>query len=215
MFGGPSTVRGPAEEFRRRRPARRAGAGFSLLELLLVAVILVLVLTMYFAFAARQKAPSKIKNCQKNLLKIYIAMDIYATDHAGKFPDAPGARTSGEALTALVPRYTVDTSAFICPGSRDAALPAGEPFAARKISYAYYMGRAKADASAVLMSDEQVDASSKTPGQPVFSTNDKPPGNNHGQAGGNFLFCDGRADNGPASAPFSLVFSQGVVLLNP
>ena len=43
----------------------------------------------------------------------------------------------------------------------------------------------------------------------------KPPGNNHHQYGGNFLFCDGRTESGPATAPFSLVFTQGVVLLNP
>ena len=30
---------------------------------------------------------------------------------------------------------------FICPGSKDSALPSGEPFRGRRISYAYLMGR--------------------------------------------------------------------------
>ena len=90
-----------------------------------------------------------------------MAMEIYANDHAGRFPEVAGARTSEEALDALVPRYTVDTAVFICPGSKDAPLPAGESFRQHKISYAYYMGRRAADAQQVLMSDQQVDTRAK------------------------------------------------------
>ena len=142
-------------------------------------------------------------------------MEIYANDHAGKFPAAAGARTSEEALDALVPRYTVDTAVFICPGAKDSPLPAGESFRQHKISYAYYMGRRAADAQQVLMSDQQVDTRSKAAGEYAFSSTGKPPGNNHGKLGGNFLFCDGRVEAAPARVPFSLVLTQGVVLLNP
>jgi prepilin-type processing-associated H-X9-DG protein len=142
-------------------------------------------------------------------------MEIYTRDNSGRFPFLAGAKTSEEALDLLVPRYTVDTSSFICPGTSDPAPAGGEPLSRHKISYAYYMGRRAADASDALMSDEQMDALPKTAGQPVFSTTGKKPGNNHAKAGGNFLFVDGRVEHSPATTPFSLVLTQGVVLLNP
>lgn len=191
-------------------------AGFSLIELLAVAAILLLLFTLYWGGSASENRQRQaLKECQIHLQKIYMAMEIYANDHAGKFPELAGARTSEEALDALVPRYTVDTAVFICPGAKDPPLPAGESFRQRKISYAYYMGRRAADAQQALMSDEQVDTRSKPAREQAFSTTGKPPGNNHGKLGGNFLFCDGRAEPAPARAPFSLVLTQGVVLLNP
>jgi prepilin-type processing-associated H-X9-DG protein len=126
-----------------------------------------------------------------------------------------GARASEEALDALVPRCTVDTAVFICPGTKDSPLPAGESFRQHKISYAYYMGCRAADSQQVLMSDQQVDTRSRTAGEYAFSSTGKPPGNNHGKRGGNFLFCDGRVEPAPARAPLSLVLTQGVVVLNP
>ena len=65
------------------------------------------------------------------------------------------------------------------------------------------------------MSDRQVDARAKGAGEQGFSRTGKPPGNNHGQAGGNFLFVDGRIEATAAQLPFSLGVTQGVVLLNP
>ena len=65
------------------------------------------------------------------------------------------------------------------------------------------------------MSDSQVDTQSKAAGQLVFSSTGKPPGNNHDKSGGNVLFSDGRVERTPPNAAFSLVLTQGVVLLNP
>jgi prepilin-type processing-associated H-X9-DG protein len=109
----------------------------------------------------------------------------------------------------------MDTAEFICPGSKDAPLPSGESLRKHRISYAYYMGRRAADAQQVLMSDEQVNTQAKAAGEYAFSSTGKPPGGNHGKLGGNFLFCDGRADPSPSRVPFSMVLTQGVVLLNP
>ena len=192
-----------------------AAAGFSLLELLLVAAIILIVASLYWRGTSRSQASQERKNCEKNLQKIFIALEIFANDHGGKFPEVPGARTSSEALDGLVPRYTVDTSAFICPASKDAALPAGEAIAKRKISYAYYMGRRAADSQQVLMSDQQVNTLSKAAGEYAFSRTGKPPGNNHGKLGGNVLFCDGHTEATPSRVPFSLTLAGGVVLLNP
>jgi prepilin-type processing-associated H-X9-DG protein len=65
------------------------------------------------------------------------------------------------------------------------------------------------------MSDRQVDAQSKTVGQPVFSATGKAPGNNHDKSGGNVLFCDGHVQQTPSNAIFSLVLTPGILLLNP
>jgi prepilin-type processing-associated H-X9-DG protein/prepilin-type N-terminal cleavage/methylation domain-containing protein len=217
MKRGLNNVRCPTEDFRRLKFAATSSvAGFSLIELLAVAAILLLLFTLYWGSSASDNHQRQArKDCQVHLQKIYMAMEIYANDHAGNFPEAPGARTSEEALDALVPRYTVDTAAFICPGSKDPALPAGESFRVHRISYAYYMGRRAAEPQQVLMSDQQVDTQSRSAGEYAFSSTGKPPGNNHGKLGGNFLFCDGHAESSPPRVPFSIVLTQGVVLLNP
>jgi len=191
----------------------QARAGFSLVEMLVTLVILIILMTLYWGpnSASRQRALKS--TCGKNLSKLYVAMDIYATEHDGKFPEVPGARTSEEALVVLVPRYTSDTSLFVCPGSQDSAL-APDVFQKGRISYAYYMGLTPKN-SQPLMSDRQVDTSSKSAGQFAFSPNGKAPGNNHRKFGGNFLFPDGRVESTPAKLPFSATLSPGVVLLNP
>jgi prepilin-type processing-associated H-X9-DG protein/prepilin-type N-terminal cleavage/methylation domain-containing protein len=198
------------------RPVSRRGcAAFSLIELVIVVALMLILTTLYWRSGSGNRQKALLASCQNNLQKIHIAMEIFANDHAGKFPKTPGARTAEEPLDALVPRYTADTSFFICPAAKDSPLPSGESFRQRKISYAYYMGRRLADAQEPLLSDRQVDTQSKVPGQQVFSATGKPPGNNHAKSGGNVLFCDGHVQQTPAAATFSLVLTQGVVLLNP
>jgi prepilin-type processing-associated H-X9-DG protein len=182
---------------------------------LLVTVLLILVLTtLYWSpnKASRQKAVQV--SCQKNLQKAYIALEIFANDSGGKFPLMKGAKTSEEALDALVPKYTSDTSVLICPGSRDSLLSTGESLRSRRISYAYYMGRGLTNRQ-VLMSDKQVDTRAKAAGEVAFSTTGKPPGNNHRQFGGNFLFCDGHVELTPPQVPFALDLGADEALLNP
>ena len=200
---------------RRSRRGARFSAGFSVLELLVVVAILLILFTMYWGFAGKNTRVGERKSCAKNLQRTMIAMEIFAADHAGKFPEVPGAKAPAEALDLLLPKYTVDASAFICPASKDAELPSGVSIAKQKISYAYFMGRRKGEAAEPLFSDRQVDALPKTAGQAAFSTTGQAPGNNHGDAGGNFLFTDGRVEWSPPRLPFSLALPPGVVLLNP
>ena len=217
MKRGLNLLRCSTDDFRRVQSAKvHSAAGFSLIEVLAVAAILLLLFTLYWGSSASDSRERQArKDCQNHLQKIYMAMEIYANEHAGKFPEATGARTAEEALAALVPRYTTDTAVFICPGIKDPPAPAGESFRQQRISYAYYMGRRAADSQQVLMSDQQVSTQSKAAGEYVFSSTGKPPGNNHGKLGGNFLFCDGRAESSAPRTPFSLVLTQGIVLLNP
>jgi len=198
----------------RSQPARELD-GFSLIELLVTVLIILILTTMYWGSSSPSRQRQQQAACQKNLQTMFIALEIYANDHGSKFPQLAGARSSEQPLDLLVPKYTADTSVFICPASKDSALPSGESIAKRKISYAYFMGRQKGDAQELLMSDRQIDTQPKTAGQLLFSSTGKPPANNHGKSGGNFLFCDGHTEATPARAPFSIVLTQGVVLLNP
>ena len=217
MKRGLNTVRCSIEgSHRLQSVAASSPAGFSLIELLAVAAILLLLFTLYWGSSTSDSQRRQAqKDCQTHLQKIYMAMDIYANDHAGQFPASAGARISEEALDALVPRYTVDTAMFICPGSKDPPLPQGQSFRQLKISYAYYMGRSTREPQEVLMTDEQVDPQSRRAGDYVFSTTGKPPGNNHGKLGGNRLLCDGSLQMGWVRVPLSISSTQGVVLLNP
>lgn len=192
-----------------------AAEGFSLVELLVTAALMVILTTIMFGFASASQQRSQKKLCADNLQKVYIAMQIYANDFGGRLPQDTNAVTSEKVLDELVPKYTADTSIFICPGGRDPQIPSGEPLAKYKISYAYYMGSRLVTPQDFLMSDRQVNTQPKVAGDFVFSPNGRPPGNNHHKYGGNFLLCDGSVQDSPAQLTFSIPAEPGVVLLNP
>ena len=190
-------------------------AGFSLVELLITLALLLIISTMYFGFSSPNRQRSAKQNCQANLRKIFLAQEIYAHDNAGRFPVVAGATTSEVPLDLLVPRYSVDRAIFICPGSKDAPLPAGESLRTNKISYAYYMGRMSGGLATALMSDAQVNTNSKNIGAAIFSATGKAPGNNHHQFGGNILFNDGHVEQSATNLVTPLTLTEGVVLLDP
>lgn len=195
--------------------ARVKSGAFSLVELLVVMALIVVMYVLLFSFGSASHQRSQEKLCADNLEKIFISLQIYGADY-GEYPVNTNARTSEQVLEALVPRYTADTSIFICPGGRDPQIPSGAQLDKYKISYAYYMGRGTNDSpDAFLMSDRQVNTLSKESGDQVFSLTGDPPGNNHSKYGGNVLMGDGSVQAIPPRAPFSLAFSNGIVLLNP
>jgi prepilin-type N-terminal cleavage/methylation domain-containing protein len=193
---------------------RSLARGFSLIELLIVLAIILILTTMYWGFSSRSYQQTQQKKCRANLQKIYIALQIYATEHK-KFPVVAGATFAETPLDLLVPRYTADTSTFTCPGSKDSPLPSGRSLTNGQISYAYFMGRTAADETLPLLSDKLTDTTAKSAGANAFSTDGKAPGNNHHKYGGNFLFGDGRTEFSPARLAFPLPATPGVVVLNP
>jgi prepilin-type processing-associated H-X9-DG protein/prepilin-type N-terminal cleavage/methylation domain-containing protein len=198
-----------------RRATSFTPAGFSLIELLIVLALMIILVTLYWGHSSPSRQKQDQTLCEQNLQKIYVAMEIFANDHHGRFPEIADAKTAEEPLDLLVPHYTVDTSIFICPGSKDSTLPAGESILKRRISYAYYMGWSPADKAPALMSDRQINTLPRQANEEVFSSTGKPPGNNHYSFGGNFLFCDGHVELSPAHVPFPLAWPASVQLLNP
>ena len=114
--------------------------GFSLLELLICMALMMVLFVMANSFGSKSYQDRQKIACEKNLQTIHVALKIYAMENKSAFPYLPGAVSSEAPLSALVPRYTSVTGIFICPGSKDKALPEAKPFANRKISYAYAMG---------------------------------------------------------------------------
>ena len=115
-----------------------------------------------------------------------------------------------------MPKYSADTTIFICPGSKDASLPSGVSFEQQNISYAYYMGRQLTGAPAALMSDRQVDTSAQAAGQPLFSATGQPPRRQPQQVRRQrALHRRPRRNPAPPAAALVLPLGDGVALLNP
>ncbi|HEX9048723.1 MAG TPA: type II secretion system protein [Verrucomicrobiae bacterium] len=189
---------------------------FSLVEMLVTLALMCIMAAMLYGFGSASHQRSQKKLCADNLQKIYLSLQIYANDFSGALPARTNAVSAEDVLDELVPKYTADTTIFICPGGRDREFPSGEPLRNHKISYAYYMGRRlDAPQNPPLLSDRQVNTEPKYAGEFVFSRDGKGPGNNHHKYGGNFLLVDGSVQDSPAQLGFSLTAAPGVVLLNP
>ena len=201
----------------RPRLVRASGkSAFSLIELLCTVAIILIVYSLYFTSGSRHYQARQKALCQQNLEHIYVALKMFSSDNNAAFPVVTNAARSEAPLSLLVPRYTSVTEIFICPGSKDKKLPEAKPFAQRKISYAYCMGRTINDGGdQLLMSDALANTPPKETGHKIFSANGKKPGNNHHRFGGNLMFCDGQIQSSPAEASAPLVIPPGVTLLNP
>src|SRR5436305_464359 len=68
--------------------------GFSLLEMLIVLALILIMSVMLYGSGSRSYQQKQKLACQKNLLNLHIALQLFANDHEGSFPVAPGARTA-------------------------------------------------------------------------------------------------------------------------
>jgi prepilin-type N-terminal cleavage/methylation domain-containing protein len=189
--------------------------GFSLVELLVTLALMIVLATMLFGFSSAKRQRTAKQLCGDNLQKIFLALQIYANDSRGNFPRVTNAVTSEDVLDLLVPKYSTDTSIFICPGGRDSAIPDSDSLRKHKISYAYFMGRRADQPTNMLAADRLVDVAPKRNGELVFSANGKSPGNNHHKYGGNFLLADGSVTPSWAQLALPALDTNGIVLLNP
>jgi len=195
---------------------RSRDAAFSLVELLIVLALMIIMYFMLYSSGSRSYQRRQQATCRQNLQFIHLALQMYASDQANRYPAAQGAATSEAPLSLLVPRYTARTDIFICPGSGHRKLPDAQPFAQRKISYAYLMGLTNdAPADQWLMSDAQAHLRPKDVGEVLFALEKNQTGNNHRQFGGNLLFCDGRTEFSPSLASSRLAVPTNTVPLNP
>jgi type II secretory pathway pseudopilin PulG len=184
--------------------------------LVCVLAILLVLATIMNSRLSGSRRRTALELCRKNLQTMHLALTLYANDNRGEFPLLAGASASAAPLSLLVPRSTTETAMFICPGSQDKALPEGEPFAQRRISYAYYMGRSTNQGNAeAILSDWQANNLPKTKGQPIFSSDGNKPANNHDKDGGNILLVSGQVIRSGTNAALDLPVPSGVTLLNP
>ena len=190
-------------------------SGFMMIELLMVMAIILVLFCLYWGGGFGGAGGKNFAGCAKNLQFIHTSMMTYAADHNDQLPFVKGAETSDAPLALLVPKYTSQTSSFICPASGDRALSEGKPFANKRISYAYVMGLTRTnEPTQFILSDEQIDTKPKRPGAAAFSTDGKSRARNHGKYGGNVLLMDGSVETIPAKTTKALAFEKGV-LLNP
>jgi hypothetical protein len=186
-----------------------------MVELLCVTALLLVMAALYFGKSSGARQIELQGKCSQNLEQIYVSLQLYANDAHGRAPLVPEARTPAEALALLVPRYTSETRSFICPGAKTPSDLPVDRFARQQISYAFYMGQWMTNTEGLLMTDQQVNAQAKGPGQLVFSADGKGRGNNHQSHGGNLLFTDGRVERIGPRTPQSMPIKPAVKLLNP
>lgn len=180
-------------------------SAFSLLELLIGMFIAVSLYAVAVGPTKAYVAKQKMQRCAENLRKLHLTLSLYANEHDGAYPHLAAAGDSGAALALLVPRYSSDTSLFVCPATGN--------HGGKKFDYAYATGHRKDDGGdTLLLSDAQVDAAPKVRGAQVFSDTGTGPGANHGKAGGNLLFADGRVETIGTFTPRDLPVPA---LLNP
>ena len=125
---------------------RNRNAGFSLVELLIGMFIAV---SLYAVAVGPTKAyveKQKLQRCAENLRKLHLTLTLYANEHDGAFPKSESISSAADALFLLVPKYTTDTSLFVCPAT-------GRSASSDRVDYAYAMGlRKETDGDTLLIS---------------------------------------------------------------
>ena len=90
----------------------RAGAGFTILELLTVIAIIGIIIVLLMPFVNKNREQARRLECANNLRRISIAFYKYAADNKSALPVN---------LSDLYPRYIDDVGYFTCPSDVDAS----------------------------------------------------------------------------------------------
>lgn len=195
--------------------AGRGNRGFSLIELLITSALLIVLASMMLSKGSKSFQQRQKVVCREQLLTLHVGLQLYATEHEGRYPVVTEANSSESPLALLLPKYVSTTQPFICPGTKRDAIPEGRKLTDYSISYAYYMGRTRMEGAMPLLTDAQINPDDKKARDPIFSSDGKGRGNNHDKYGGNVLFADGRAEEMRAKTSIDLSAGNGVRLLNP
>jgi len=78
----------------RKFPRASISSAFSLLELLVVIALIVILTTLYWNSNSGGRQKKSYADCEINLQKVYVALELFSNDHNEKFPFKPGARSS-------------------------------------------------------------------------------------------------------------------------
>ncbi|MCC5847580.1 MAG: DUF1559 domain-containing protein [Verrucomicrobia bacterium] len=103
-------------KLRPRRPVRRASAGFTLIEMLVVIAIIALLATMISSGVSRAMLTARRAQCMSNMRQIGLGVINYAMENRGRLPPTRHSAGAEEAwVTVLAPYLGEMDTIRICP----------------------------------------------------------------------------------------------------
>jgi prepilin-type N-terminal cleavage/methylation domain-containing protein/prepilin-type processing-associated H-X9-DG protein len=95
--------------------------GLTLIELTTVLAIIAVLAAILFPVFARARERARSHSCTNNLVNLGLALQLYAADHAGRYPPTE------DDLAPLMGRYLREPQVLTCPSSPMPTVPMGAP----------------------------------------------------------------------------------------
>lgn len=80
----------------KRKDLRKKAMGFTLIELMIVIAIIAILASVLVPNFIRARGGGQLTACKANLKNVATSLELYSTDHSGRFPDN---------MTTLTPNY--------------------------------------------------------------------------------------------------------------